>query len=219
MYADIIRDMRKRCRLAMNGVTSSSMRQKGVAYKLNFGLVIQQIKDIARHYNADAGLANALWKEDVRELKILATMLYPISAFTEKEADVWVKEIPNQEIREQVCANLFQNLSYANKLISDWENSKEDDIRTTSYWLLARLSLLKTLGSMPINGFTYIFDDIISSDIFLRNAAILALKHIGRQSKGERYIILEKLAGFKDEEDPLKREIYDSLSFEFEYYQ
>ncbi|NDV77506.1 DNA alkylation repair protein [Dysgonomonas sp. 511] len=219
MHTDIIRDMRKRCRLAMNGVTSSSMRQKGMAYKLNFGLVIQQIKDIARHYDADARLANTLWKEDVRELKILATILYPLSAFTEHDAEMWVKEIPNQEIREQVCANLFQNLAFANKLIYDWKNSREENIRTTAYWLLARLSLSKTLEPVQAKEFKYILDDIISSDIFLRNAAILALKHIGRQSKEEGDTILQKLAAFKDEEDPLKREIYDSLSFEFEYYQ
>ena len=35
---DEIREIRKELRLAMNGVISTSMREKGIVYKLNFGV-------------------------------------------------------------------------------------------------------------------------------------------------------------------------------------
>ena len=35
---DEIREIRKQLRLAMNGVISTSMREKGIVYKLNFGV-------------------------------------------------------------------------------------------------------------------------------------------------------------------------------------
>ena len=34
---DEIREIRKELRLAMNGAISTSMREKGIVYKLNFG--------------------------------------------------------------------------------------------------------------------------------------------------------------------------------------
>ena len=70
---DEIREIRKELRLAMNGVISTSMREKGIVYKLNFGVPYPEIKGIARKHKPNGELAAALWKEDIREFKILAT--------------------------------------------------------------------------------------------------------------------------------------------------
>ena len=112
MQEDIIKDIRKRCRMAMNGIVSTNMRQRGLDYKLNFGLSVQQIKDLAKRYQPDSELAETLWADNTRELKILATLLYPTDSFTKEKAGDWGVSIPNQEIREQVCINLFQSLTY-----------------------------------------------------------------------------------------------------------
>lgn len=219
MQEDIIKDIRKRCRMAMNGVASTSMREYGLNYKLNFGLIIQQIKDVANRYTPNSKLAETLWKEDTRELKILATLLYPIDEFDITTANRWVQEIPNQEIREQICINLFQNLSFANQLAIDWTNNNSDNIKTSGYWLMVRLFLAKKIESIIyVDYFKYIWEDVLAEDIFLRNAALLTIKHIGRQSQQEAKIILEKISDYKDCGDPLKQELYNSIAFEFEFY-
>ena len=215
---DIIKDMRTRCRLAMNGVASTSMRQRGLTYKVNFGLNIQQIKDLSSRYQPDAALAATLWKEDTRELKILATLLYPVKDFNEEMANSWVTEIPNQEIREQVCLNLFQNLSYANQLALAWANSENENIRTTGYWLLTRLFLTKSANTVSTNVFSFILEDAVSNNTFIRNAALLALKQIGRQSREQANWILNKLSIYKVDANLINQEAYNSLNFEFEYY-
>ncbi len=215
---DIIKDMRTRCRLAMNGVASTSMRQRGLTYKVNFGLNIQQIKDLSSRYQPDAALAATLWKEDTRELKILATLLYPVKDFNEEMANSWVTEIPNQEIREQVCLNLFQNLSYANQLALAWANSENENIRTTGYWLLTRLFLTKSANTVSTNVFSFILEDAVSNNTFIRNAALLALKQIGRQSREQANWILNKLSIYKEDANLINQEAYNSLNFEFEYY-
>lgn len=215
---DIIRDIRKRCRMAMNGIASASMRQHGLEYKLNFGLSVQQIKDLAKRYNADADLAEALWKENTRELKILATLLYPAESFTESKAANWISEIPNQEIREQVCANLFQNLPFANQIAQDWAISSNTEIRTTGYWLLTRLFLIKKAENISTENLSFIWDDVISENASLRRAALLALKHIGRQSKDTADNILQKLSAYKDDKNLIKQEAFNSIAFEFDYF-
>ena len=50
---DEIREIRKELRLAMNGVISTSMREKGIVYKLNFGVPYPEIKEIARCKHTD----------------------------------------------------------------------------------------------------------------------------------------------------------------------
>lgn len=216
---EIIQDIRRKCRLAMNGIASTSMRQRGLAYKINFGLQISQIKELASNYKPDAGLASQLWKEDTRELKILATLLYPIAEFTRDDANKWVSEVSNQEIREQVSLNLFQNLSFAKELAEEWGRSGNQNIRATGYWLLVRLFLTKKITTeVSVETFPSIWDDVISEDTFLRNSASLALKHIGRQSSAIAQNILSKLGVYKNSEDLIRQEAYNSLVFEFEFY-
>jgi len=216
---NIIQDIRKQCRLAMNGVASASMREKGITYKINFGLVIQQIKSLAERYERSSDLAEALWKENTRELKILATLLYPINEFTPETANRWTNEIPNQEIREQVCLNLFQELPFAKEVASEWSNSSDENIRITGYWLLARLILAKKLTELLlVDRYPFVWDDIVSDNIFLRNAAMLVLKHIGRQSKEVADSILDKIIVYKNNNNLIKQEAYNSLAFEFEFF-
>ena len=219
MQEDIIKDIRQRCRLMMNGVASTSMRQHGLTYKLNFGLVIQQIKELANQYEPNANLAETLWKDGTRELKILGTLLYPIDEFIPEIANRWAAEIPNQEIREQVCANLFQNMTFAQDIATEWSNNSDKEIRTTGYWLLARLLLSKKIeNKINIDSLNNVWEDISDENIFLRNSAILVLKHIGRQSQDDAKTILEQLSDYKNNTDILKKEIYNNVSFEFEFY-
>ena len=74
-----LKEIKTQLRLSMNGAVSQSMREKGLIYKLNFGVELPRIKAIAEGYEKDHSLAQALWKEDIRECKILAGLLQPLS--------------------------------------------------------------------------------------------------------------------------------------------
>ena len=71
-----LKEIKTQLRLSMNGAVSQSMREKGLVYKLNFGVELPRIKSIASAYGKDHALAQALWKEDIRECKILAGLLH-----------------------------------------------------------------------------------------------------------------------------------------------
>jgi len=220
MTENIIKDIRKRCRLAMNGIVSANMRKMGLNYKLNFGVSLSKLKEIAAYYEADAILANSLWKEDVRELKILATMLYPAELFNMNEADRWLKEVPNQEIREQLCINLLQKLDFAGEMVTEWVNSNLQEYRITGYWLLARLLISKkaTGGNTGISSFPHLLDDVTFENTSLRNASLLALKQLGRTSDNEARNIMVRINDFEHSGNEIKKEVYNSLKFEFDYY-
>lgn len=215
---ELLRDIRTRCRKQMNGIASASMRKKGLNYKLNFGVPIQEIKIIAERYQADSEFAEALWKDETRELKILATLLYPIADFDADAANRWIGQIPNQEIREQVVFNLFQNLNNGTDLAILWSGREDAVVRTTGYWLLARLIVTKKINkAIDLDLFPYVWNDVLSQDVSLRNAAILFLKNAGRLSKPQSVEILDKLSHLKSSDKATDKEIYDSIAFEYEY--
>ena len=50
-------EIKDRLRLSMNGVASKSMRDAGIGYKLNFGVGLPELKQIASEKGKDPELA------------------------------------------------------------------------------------------------------------------------------------------------------------------
>lgn len=215
---DIIRSIRTDLRLSMNGVIATSMREKGMDYRMNFGVDIPKLKIIAQKYSPDAELAIALWNEDVRELKILATLLYPVDNLSLEKATLWCREIPNQEIREQICMNLFQKSVLADELVKQWISDEDENIRATGYWLYARLAIANLATKNNVNTNQLVekaLHDLSSSSYSVRLAAQNALKFVGRSSKELAANILLALQDFQHAENAADVEVYNSLRFEF----
>lgn len=215
----ILRSIRTDLRLSMNGAAAASMRAKGVGYRMNFGVEIPRLARIAAKYAPDKALAETMWKEDVRELKILATMLCPPHRFFKEDADRWARGIFNQEIREQVCKNLFQTLPYADELVCDWIESEDENVRATGHWLFARLSIIRSdlTGRIPTGRLLErAKNDLESESLLLRQSALNTLKYFGRISPDNTGIVMRMVSSFEHADNPQEREIFDILSFEFE---
>lgn len=214
----ILRHIRTDLRRSMNGVIATSMREKGLNYRMNFGVDILRIKQISRKYPQDKTLAEILWKEDVREMKILATMLYPSDALMKETADRWVTGISHQEIREQACKNLFQELPFAGELVNDWIKNEDERIRATGYWLFARLCIIRSDAAEGVEESELLkgaVNDLQHASMLLRQAALNALKFYGRVSPGNADRVLDSVASFVGSDNLSEKEMLDQLRFEF----
>ncbi|WP_298648327.1 DNA alkylation repair protein [uncultured Proteiniphilum sp.] len=214
----ILRNIRADLRMSMNGATAASMRAKGVGYRMNFGVDIPGLKQIALRYEPDKTLAEIMWKEDVRELKILATMLCPPGQFSKESAGRWAQAIANQEIREQACKNLFQELPCADELVHDWTGSENENIRATGHWLFARLCIIRSNAIERIRIGELLEKakiDLKNESLLLRQSALNTLKFFGRISPGNAENVMKRVAGFEHSGNPQEKEIFDLLSFEF----
>ena len=93
-----VRTIKQSFRLLMNGVTAQSMRDKGVQYKLNWGASLLHLREMASEYEKDYDLAIALWKEPIRECKILATLLMPTEKLLPEVAEIWMEQTEHHVI-------------------------------------------------------------------------------------------------------------------------
>ncbi len=213
-----IQAIRKDLRLSMDGILSTSMRDKGVDYKLNFGVTTPQLREIAKKYTIDKDLAEALWKENVRELRILATMLYPVDEFSEETANMWMEDTTgNPELKEQLCMNLLQNVPFSYNLVNTWAISEKDNARLLAYLLFVRLLRIKSVAITRLLLYPLLdsaVNDTKKESISLRHAALNALMNACRFGEEIGNYILDKITDYKDSEDNSKREIYEAISFE-----
>lgn len=136
---DKLKEIKQSFRLMMNGPASQSMRSKGLNYKINWGVPLPSLKAMAREYGRNYALAIALFKEDIRECKVLATMIMPPERMTPELADVWMEQTTSQEIAEQLAFNLFQYVDFAPMIAFQWIAGEKPLYKITGYQLLSRL--------------------------------------------------------------------------------
>lgn len=211
-----LKDIKTQLRLSMNGVVSQSMREKGLNYKLNFGVELPRIKQIAAAYEKNHDLAQALWKEDIRECKILAGMLQPVDTFYPEIADIWVEAIENMEIAELTCMNLFQNLPYAPAKSFQWIADEAEYTQVCGFLTIARLLVKK--GDMDERPAGEFLDQavcaVLSGRYHVRNAAMLAIRKYMQHSEEHAFQVcrlVESMAGSTKETEQL---LYNMVSEE-----
>lgn len=137
--AQQVKEIKQSFRQMMDGMVASSMRQKGLDYKLNWGATLPRLKEKADEIGKNYDLAIALWKENVRECKILATMLMPADKILPEVVDIWMEQIDSQEIAEQAAFNLFQYLPFAPNKAYTWIASDKELYQLCGFHILTRL--------------------------------------------------------------------------------
>ena len=137
--AERIKQIKQSFRQMMDGAVAQSMRDKGVNYHLNWGATLPRLREMADEIGPDYDLAIALWKENVRECKILATMLMPPDEILPEVVDIWMDQIPSLEIAEQLSFNLWQYLPYAPEKAYQWLASEREYDQYCGFHVLTRL--------------------------------------------------------------------------------
>lgn len=198
-----IKELKRGFRLVMNGPASQSMREKGLDYRLNWGVPFIQLKQMAADLPHDYDFAIALWKEDIRECKILATLLMPHDKMPEEVAEIWMEQTHSQEMAEMQAFNLYQYVSYAPKLAYRWMALDDTVMEICAYDILGRLFMK---GQEPNErGINEFIDQAVtalkSPSAGLRHAAMNALTRFA-----DLGLVFERLV-----KAALKREGFDLL--------
>ena len=169
-----VKEIKQSFRQMMDGSIAQTMRDKGVNYHLNWGATLPRLKEKATEIGPNYDLAIALWKENVRECKILATMIMPSNKVLPEVIDIWVEQIDAIEIAEQASYNLFQHLPFAAEKAYQWLAAPDDLTQLCGYHVLSRLFLNKQEpNERGINEFVdQALVALQSSNLSLRKAAM-----------------------------------------------
>ena len=138
-----VKEIKQSFRQMMDGSVAKSMRDKGVDYKLNWGATLPRLQAKAAELGKNYDLAITLWKENVRECKILATMMMPADQVLPEVIDIWMEQTDTQEIAEQAAYNLYQYLPYAPEKAYSWMASEKELYQLCGFHVLSRLFMNK----------------------------------------------------------------------------
>ena len=173
-----VKSIKQAFRLMMDGAVAQSMRQKGLDYHLNWGATLPRLREMADEYGKNYELAIALWKENVRECKILATMIMPAEKVLPEVIDIWMEQTPTTEIAEQATFNLYQYLPYAPEKAYTWIASDRELCQLCGFHILSRLFMN---GQEPNErGINEFVDQALAAlqgeSMIVRKAAMMAMQ-------------------------------------------
>lgn len=185
---DDVKQIKRSFRLFMNGVASSSMRDKGLEYKINWGIPVTRLRDMAAQYAPSVALAERLWESDVRECKILATMLMPAEQFSEPMALSWLSVCNNQEMVEMLVFNLVQNMPGVETFAVSMLHSDEPNASLAALHLVSRLVARQNVAFLTdevVGSFAQLVVKALSgTDAVLKHAALNSVtRYVDRELK------------------------------------
>lgn len=120
-----VREIKKELRASMNGILSARMREAGMPFRLIFGVELPRLRNIANEFPRDTDLANSLWKQNIRETRLLAIMLMPPEAFTPDVANEWADTMLTAEEAQVLAMMLLSKTSQAKEISLSWLNESK----------------------------------------------------------------------------------------------
>lgn len=150
------KDIKKELRASMNGILSARMREAGMPFKLIFGVELPRLQNIAKEFAQETvslepeektELANRLWKQNIRETKLLAIMLMPAEAFTSEMSNVWAETMVTAEEAQVLAMMLLPKTNHAKTTCAKWLKNGPSFHATCACLCLYHLSIQGTLFS------------------------------------------------------------------------
>jgi len=199
-----------------SGEVADLMKQKGISYKMNWGVSIIDLREIAKQFVPDHLLALKLWNKQWRETMILASLIDEPKLVTEEQIDFWTKTLENTEIAEQASANLWVKTKFAYIKAMEWCRGKKHIVRFTGLHLIGRLAL--TDKSAIDEMFEPFFEELptLAKDSKLNTVFYRTVIALGIRSKylHGQTIELAQILQMSDSENAVKQgeDLYEELN-------
>ncbi len=148
----LIRSFRKQ----MNGEAAGQMENRGIRYKLNFGVGLVALREKAKGLPVDSELADRLWHRKIRETMILATLITPKEDMNLEKGLEWSGLIDNCELVEQAALNIFSKVASAESLAEEWFKSDDVYLNALAFYTLGwRFRFGEVSDAMLNKGMSY----------------------------------------------------------------
>jgi 3-methyladenine DNA glycosylase AlkD len=160
------------------------MARYGITPENTYGVSIPNLRKIAGEIGINHKLAQQLWASNIRETKILASIIEDPEMVSEKQIEDWVKEFNYWEICDQCCMNLFEKTKFAYKKAVEWGSREKEFVKRAGFVLMARLAVSdKKADDDKFEKFLPVIKrEAIDERNYVKKAVNWALRQIGKRN-------------------------------------
>lgn len=175
--------VKNQVRLHMNGATTSQMEQRGIHYRVNYGVAVPHLKQLAGRIPVSYELAERLWFLEIRETMLLAAMFVPAEAMTMVRCNEWAAKIDNKDLVERSAMFLWGRVDKLEQLLPDWLNGQNLYLRAAALYTIGRQERQLKAGQYTTERIVEVMEG--SNDALVLSAGSFALRRLMRVSSNE----------------------------------
>ncbi len=218
-YQEEFKKLRRKIRINENGSIAELMQNMGIKYKLNYGVSVTKLKQLAKPYEGNNEFARFLWQKDIREARLISLMILDTSKLSPEETDTFVKDFVSGEEVEQACMHSFYKLGFALDKIADYSNETGEFAKMTAYVLLARLSQMQ--AEIKDSEFRKFFDKLIldsrTESVHVKKGISRALRMLARRNDKLKADVMEICKSLESSNNLSSQWIAEDVKTEIEY--
>ncbi len=160
------------------------MARFGIKSNNSFGVSIPELRKIAKETGKNHNLALELWKLNIHETRILASMIDIPDNVAEEQMEDWVKDFDSWDVCDQVCQNLFVYTKFAYQKAIEWSERDGEFTKRAGFVLMACLAVKdkKAEDEKFERFFPIIKKESIDDRNFVKKAVNWALRQIGKRN-------------------------------------
>jgi 3-methyladenine DNA glycosylase AlkD len=182
--ADVMKELKERADPDAVG----GMMRYGIKGSTVLGVRLPDIRRLARRIGRNRALAAELWRPNIRETRILASMIDDPARVTEPQMERWIRDFGSWEVTDQVCMNLFWRTRFAYAKAFEWAEREREFEKRAGFALMAVLAWKdKRAPDLRLAEFLPVAEREASDGRnYVRKAVSWAVRQIGKRSKGLR---------------------------------
>lgn len=196
---DIIFEILSRLIAQKNGAAMESMMDKGIIYKVSYGVALHTIKKIAEEYAPDHELAQQLYERDEREAKLAAVYIEDPKAVKAEQLEKWSRDFTNIELAEVVSGQLFYKTPYALPYSYIWCLETSTYLQKAGWTMVTKLAQLDKATSKQLIPYLRLAENVDLSQAVIQQAVISALVKIGMKNEELRLKVTDIANKMKSE--------------------
>ncbi|HOP04424.1 MAG TPA: DNA alkylation repair protein [Tenuifilaceae bacterium] len=200
-----------------NGDVSISMAQMGIIYGVNYGVSVPELKAIAEAFKYDHELALLLFEQDIRECKILATLVDDPKEVTGEQMDLWSQSFVNHEIVEQVSGNLFWKTECALSRSIEWCLCSDELMQKAGMIIAARKATDMEVKDSVFDPYIEIIDNFEDKQMSQNKVAVAyLLRQIALRNENFKSKVSALAQRMSDSNDENRAWVGSNLLYELE---
>ncbi len=161
-----------------HGLVADTMNYHGKRYGMNYGVNLYTIRAIAKREGIDHTLAKYLYRQQIREMQLLAISMADAAAMDAEELKYWADGLTSSELAEEFALKILPKVDEFWELFEQWLESDDEMVQYSAMMGGSRVEVenadmvLSLLGSLDFS------EDMPS---YIINSAILLLVNIAKE--------------------------------------
>ncbi len=170
------------------------MERFGIISKNKFGVSTPELRALAKRIGRNHDLAQELWRAEILETRIVASLIADPKLVTEELMDAWSADFDCWSVCDAACCVLFDKTKFAWKKAVEWSRRDEEYVKRAAYAIMAALAVhdkaapdAKFLRLLPA-----IRRGATDDRNFVKKAVNWALRQIGKRNRALNRAAIEE---------------------------